>query len=64
MTSSRRLSKQIRGNKNSHTPGKLKGDTCKADWRKKFFFASPKAYKHKDYGTYHAMALSLNGQKA
>lgn len=55
---------KIRGNKNSQTPGKTKGESCKADWRKRYYFCNPHAYKDKDYSTYHKMALQMNGVKS
>lgn len=46
--------------KSSRTPGKLKGDTCKTNARKKYFLCSPKAVKHKDYGVWHLKAKEMN----
>jgi hypothetical protein len=47
----------------SSTPGKKKGDTCQADWRKKYYLSSPKAYKDAGYTAYHEWALNINGAK-
>lgn len=58
-TTSRRLSKQSRKSP-SHTPGKKKGETCQADWRKRFYMSNPHAYRDPGYAHYHAMAISLN----
>lgn len=69
-TSSRRISEKMNGinrgggrNKvpKSSTPGSAKGETCKADWRKKYYLSKDnKARKEKDYGSYHQMAIRLN----
>jgi hypothetical protein len=39
-----------------------KGDNCQTDGQKKFFLSSPKAYKHRDYAKWHALAYRLNKQ--
>ena len=44
-TTSRRLSKQLKGNKVSHTPGKAKGINCQADPQKRFFACHPHAHR-------------------
>ena len=68
-TTSRRLMAKAKGRQvskggslapKSHTPGKAKGATCQADWKKKYYMSSPKAYKDKQYSTYHNLAIKLN----
>ena len=49
--------------KGSQTPGKTKGERCTTDAQKKFFFTSPKAYKHRDYDRWHKVAYTYNGMK-
>jgi len=46
--------------KASQTPGKAKGDSCKADWRKRYYMCNPHAYKQPEYTVWHAKAISLN----
>ena len=58
-TTSRRLLKRV-GKVNVHTPGKSKGASCQADWRKKYYFCHPHAYKDKGYGTYVKLAHDLS----
>jgi hypothetical protein len=62
-TTSRRLMKKAHGKAGSQTPGKKKGETCQADWRKKFYLTSCKAHKDSGYTSYHEWALAINGQK-
>lgn len=60
-----RRKQRTRLNKGSQTPGKSKGETCKTDPRKKFFFSDPKARNHPQYSEWHAYAKSLNeGRKS
>jgi len=58
-TTSRRLSKQNRKTP-SQTPGKKKGASCQADWRKKYYMCNPHAYRDSGYSHYHNMALLFN----
>ena len=44
----------------SSTDGKSKGDNCKANWMKKFYFSNAKAHKDKQYPTYLRLSLKLN----
>ena len=53
-TTSRRLSGMLKGiqyskggkkSPKSSTPGRSKGDNCKADWRKKYITCHPHAYR-------------------
>lgn len=46
---SRRNRKRAKG---SSTSGKIKSNTCKADWRKKFFAKSARSYKDPEYPAY------------
>lgn len=47
-------------NKASRTPGKMKGDHCQTNRVKKFFACNTKAYKHKDYQSWHEEFKRLN----
>ena len=58
-TTSRRLGKHS-SKTSSQTPGKKKGLSCQADWRKKYYMCNPHAYRDSGYSHYHNMALSLN----
>lgn len=51
------------GYKGSQTPGKSKGDTCKADAMKKFFARRSKSYKHEGYGNWCKMCDGMNAKK-
>lgn len=46
---SRKINKR---NKGSQTPGKAKGDSCKADSMSRYFAKRSRAYKHPDYGVW------------
>jgi hypothetical protein len=35
---------------NGSTPGKTKGGTCQADYKKRHMAKSSRSYKHQDYG--------------
>ena len=62
-TSSRRLMAKIKKGTPSQTPGKMKGESCQADWRKKYFLSKDnKARKDKQYSTYNLLAHKLNNQ--
>jgi len=58
-TTSRRLLKRV-GKQNVHTPGKTKGENCQASALQKYYFCSPKAYKDKEYPTWHQKAINKN----
>lgn len=48
---------------NSHTPGRAKGENCKADGVKKYYMCNPRAVRDKDYSYWHRKAMALNGVK-
>ncbi len=39
-----------------------KGDNCQTDPQKKFFLCSSKAFRHRDYDSWHALSYRLNKQ--
>jgi hypothetical protein len=47
-------------NANNNPGGQKKGPNCTTDTQKKFFFCSPKAYKHRDYASWHQWSRELN----
>ena len=62
MMSSWKSKKLKKKGKASQTPGRTKGENCKADWRKKYYMCHPHACRKSDYGPWHQKAFALNKQ--
>ena len=49
--------------KGSQTPGSVKGPSCQADWRKKYYATRSRSYKDSGYSDWCKSMDSLNGIK-
>lgn len=47
--------------KGSQTPGRTKGESCQADYRKRYFATRSRSYKDVKYGEWCKQMDSLNG---
>jgi hypothetical protein len=53
--------KIIKRGKGSQTPGKTKGESCQADYRKRYYASKSRSYKDIKYGEWCRAMDSLNG---